>query len=472
MNLFRVLVSFLFVLAFSWTVQAQTATVTWGNTHQTIDGFGAYSDEQSIFTSAQADQLFSITANPGAGLSLLRTQVPNGDSTQPGDCTSVGTGCSRTVTNLQMAVARGARVWAASWSPPASMKSNGSVICNNNNTGASSLNASSYQAFANWQSNYIGSLSLLGISLYAISPQNEPDYCPTYYEGASMSAAQFDTYVKDNLGPTMAAAGQTSTLILMPETSDCANLAGHADTAFTDSAAMAYLGIAACHDYDYDASTGGKQINLSQSAYSDASNHGKKYWETEVFGQVAGNSGSYDPSITDALAWAQQIHNWMTVANANAWHWWTVFAGGSDNESLYGTDRTTPAKRLWAIGNFSRFVRPGFVRIDATSAPQSGVLVSAYKQISSGNFAIVVINRNASSVSQEFSLAGFTSSSVTPWITSASLNLSQQSSVSVSESSFTFTLPADSITTFVGVAGNGATNTTPNPPSNLKAVVQ
>jgi glucuronoarabinoxylan endo-1,4-beta-xylanase len=470
MNSFRVLVSLLFLLAFSWNLQAQTATVTWGNTHQTIDGFGAYSDSQDgIFTSAQADQIFSTTI--GAGLSLLRTQIPNGGN-HPGDCTSVGTNCSRTVTNLQMAIARGARVWAASWSPPASMKSNASVICNTG-SGPGSLNPGSYGAFATWQSNYIASLSSVGISLYAISVQNEPDYCPTSYEGASWTAANFDTYVKDNLGPTLAAAGQNSTLIMMPETSDCANLASRANTAFTDSAALAFLDIAACHDYDYDASTGGKQIDVSPNAYATASSNGKKYWETEVFGQVAGNSGDYDPSITDALAWAQQIHNWMTVANANAWHWWTILGGGGDNEPLYpSSNSTTPAKRLWAIGNFSRFVRPGFVRIDATATPQSGILVSAYKQTSSGNFAIVVINRNASSVSQEFSLAGFTSSSVTPWITSASLNLSQQASVSVSESSFTFTLPADSITTFAGVAGNGTTNAAPNPPSNLKAVVQ
>jgi glucuronoarabinoxylan endo-1,4-beta-xylanase len=470
MNLFRIVTTLVLILLFSWKVQAQTATVTWGNTHQTIDGFGAYSDEIQIYTPSEADQVFSTTN--GAGLSLLRTQIPNGGSDHPGDCSKVGTACSGTVTNLQMAVARGARVWAASWSPPASMKSNGSVICNYNNSGASSLNAASYGAFASWQSNYIASLSAVGISLYAISPQNEPDYCPTYYEGALMSAAQFDTYVKDNLGPTMAAAGQTSTLILMPETSDCANLASHADTAFTDSAAMAYLGIAACHDYDYDASTRGKQINLSQSAYTDASSNGKKYWETEVYGQIAGNSGNYDPSIADALAWAQQIHNWMTVANANAWHWWSITAGGTDNEGLYGTDPNTPAKRLWAIGNYSRFVRPGFLRIDATATPQAGVLVSAYKQTTSGDFAIVVINRNASSVSQEFSLAGFTSSAVTPWITSASLNLTQQSNVSVSANSFSFTLPADSITTFVGVAGSTAGNAAPNPPSNLKASVQ
>ena len=469
MSLSRILGTLLLLSVFSLKVQAQTATVTWGTVYQKIEGFGAYDDGQYgiNLTPAQLDQVFSTTATPGAGLSLLRTQVPDGGSNHPGNCSSIGTGCSVTITDLQGAIARGAKVWATSWSPPASLKSNGSVICNTG-SGNASLNASSYSAFATWQSNYIASLSAVGIPLYVISVQNEPDYCPTTYEGAVWTAAQFDTYVKTNLGPTLAANGQSGVKIMMPETGHSNELSSYADTAFTDSAALAYLSIAATHDYDYDSSTGGFQINLSQSTYPNAQSDGKELWETEVFGQISGNSGTYDPSITDALGWAQNIHSWMVNANANAWHWWTITGPETDNEALYGTDQTTPAKRLWAIGNYSRFVRPGFVRIDATATPQAGVLVSAYKQTSSGNFAIVVINHNASSVSQGFSLVGFTTSSVAPWITSASLNLIQQSNMSVSGNSFSYTLPADSVTTFVGVAGGAA----PSPPADLKVTVQ
>jgi glucuronoarabinoxylan endo-1,4-beta-xylanase len=55
-------------------------------------------------------------------------------------------------------------------------------------------------------------------------------------------------------------------------------------------------------------------------------------------------------------------------------------------------------------------------------------------------------------VPQTFSLNGFSTNAVTPWITSASLSLAAQAPVSVSGSSFTYTLPASSVTTFYGTA--------------------
>jgi len=109
--------------------------------------------------------------------------------------------------------------------------------------------------------------------------------------------------------------------------------------------------------------------------------------------------------------------------------------------------------------------------MDATHAPQSGVSVSAYSNASTGNFAIVVINQNGSDVSQTFTLNQFTSvASVTPWVTSASLSLAQQSDVAVSGGSFGYTLPADSVTTFVGAAGN--ISSTPRSPTNLAATIR
>src|ERR1019366_286446 len=72
------------------------------------------------------------------------------------------------------------------------------------------------------------------------------------------------------------------------------------------------------------------------------------------------------------------------------------------------------------------------------------------KNVSTGAFAIVATNQNSSSVSQSFTFNGTVASSVTPWITSASLNIAQQTVVTVTSGSFTYTLPADSVTTFIG----------------------
>jgi glucuronoarabinoxylan endo-1,4-beta-xylanase len=79
-----------------------------------------------------------------------------------------------------------------------------------------------------------------------------------------------------------------------------------------------------------------------------------------------------------------------------------------------------------------------------------GVSVSAYKDASTGKFAIVTINHNGSAVTLDFALSGFSANTVVPWVTSASLNLVEQPSITVGGSAFVATLPAASVTTFVG----------------------
>ena len=51
---------------------------------------------------------------------------------------------------------------------------------------------------------------------------------------------------------------------------------------------------------------------------------------------------------------------------------------------------------------------------------------------------------------QTFNLTHFTAASVTPWITSATLSLAPQAPVNVTNSSFTYEVPAMSVVTFVG----------------------
>jgi O-glycosyl hydrolase len=66
----------------------------------------------------------------------------------------------------------------------------------------------------------------------------------------------------------------------------------------------------------------------------------------------------------------------MTVAQANAWHYrWLIPWGGTDNQGL--TDASgNPAKRMYAVGQFSRFVQPNYHRIGANTT-QSAALISA-----------------------------------------------------------------------------------------------
>jgi hypothetical protein len=216
-----------------------------------------------------------------------------------------------------------------------------------------------------------------------------------------------------------------------------------------DSSVAADVGIIANHDYVSDNGVGDRTTPAAIPAY------GKALWETEV----ALLSGS-DSSIANGVYYAQRIYLYMTQAQANAYHYWWLVASGSANEGLLDTS-AAPTKRLFTFGQYSRFVRPNFYRINATSSLPSA-LISAYKDSNSPSFAIVTVNTNAATdVIQTFNLANFTAVSVTPWITSATLSLAPQTPVNITNASFTYDVPAMSVVTFVGQGVIGQVNTPP-----------
>ncbi len=188
-------------------------------------------------------------------------------------------------------------------------------------------------------------------------------------------------------------------------------------------------------DHNYDGANG--PANLAKNSY------GKALWETEV-AQLSGEPND----ITNGVYYARRIFLFMTVAQANAWNYWWVVPSSSETGLM--TRNAGPTKRMFAVGNYSRFVRPGYYRIDVTNNTSS-TLISAYNDTNSGNFAIVAVNPTSTGVTQLFNLTNFPAvSSVTPWITSGSLSLASQPPVPVANSSFSYLLPAFSVVTFVG----------------------
>jgi len=102
--------------------------------------------------------------------------------------------------------------------------------------------------------------------------------------------------------------------------------------------------------------------------------------------------------------------------------------------------------RLWAFAGYSRFVRPGAVRIGATTSA-TGLDVTAFRN-SDGSIAAVVLNTGHSRQVAAFSLPGLSGAHVTPYLTDTSHQLSAQSPIAVSNSAFTATLPPRSLVTY------------------------
>jgi len=428
------------------------STVDWNNVHQRIDGFGASSAWNGSWTAAEADVLFSTNNNisylgstyNGAGLSLLRNHITFANTTSASDTpTTIETSI------MQLAQARGAKVWSTPWTPAAGFKATNDIYDSSPITNA--LNGGSYLGsgnnitnvnYASQLANYVASMKSQGINLYALSIQNEPDANVNTYEACQWTGAQFHDFVT-NLYAALAAQGLSSTRIIIAESenwTDPRNLAG---PAMSDPAVAADVGIIANHNYVATNSVGDLDPPAAIPSY------GKALWETEV----ALLSGS-DASINNGVYFAQRVHLFMTQAQANAYHYWWLEASG--NEGLLDSS-AGPAKRLFTIGQFSRFVRPNFNRIDATSS-QPSALISAYKDSTSPAFAIVAINTNAATnIIETFTLNNFTAATVTPWITSATLSLAPQTPVNVTNGTFTYTLPEMSVVTFVGQQSQGNT---------------
>ena len=430
--------------------------VNWNDVHQQIDGFGASSAWDGSWTTNQADILFSTNlgvvysdnlgnqyTNNGVGLSLLRNHIVPANSTS-----ASATPTTAETQIMQWAQARGARIWSTPWTPPAGFK-NVNDIYDSGTATASGIDGGSFRggnatnlAYASQLANYVYSMSnTYHVSLYAISIQNEPDASVTNYEACQWT----NTFIRDfvtNLYNALVAKGVGSTKIMLPESQNWQDPHNLASPAMTNTMVAADVGIIA--DHNYDGANG--PANLTNNSY------GKALWETEV-SQLSGETSD----IANGIYYAERIFLFMTVAQANAWHYWWIVPYGSET-GLMDTN-AAPTKRLFTVGNYSRFVRPGYYRI-GVSNNNPFTSISAYNDTNSGNFAIVAVNPNLTTVTQIFDLANFNASSVVPWITSSNLSLASQPVVDVANESFTYALPALSVVTFVGQNNVASSNIT------------
>lgn len=380
---------------------AGTAFVNFGSAAQVIQGFGGATAWMPQLTTTQANALFGNANNQQIGLSILRVRI------DPGGSGNWGT----ELANGQAARARGAIVIATPWTPPASMKTNNNVV-------GGMLSTSSYAAFANYLESFVNFFASSGVPLSAISMQNEPDANVTY-ESCSWTSAQMDTWVANN-------SSVLTIPLMMPESESFTT--SFSDPALNDSKALPHIGFIAGHIY-----------GVSPQPYPNAVNKGKQVWMTEHYLTGTGISG--------ALQVAKEINDSMAVANYNAYVWWWAHDWPQENFSFGLIDANSNVKPAgYAMAQYSKFVRPGYSRYNSTYSPSTNVFVTAYA--GNGHHVIVAINLGASAVSQPFTIQGATVTSLTPTQTSPSSNLAQLGAVSVANGSFTYSLPAQSITTF------------------------
>ncbi len=433
--------------------QAQAAganvTVDYAQPRQTVAGFGAsitwLAGDLSNFSAANQtallDTLYS-TSVPSAGLTIVRggsmlcqfnpsAGVYNwNDPLIQGEITWMNRVKSTYAVNQFM---------ITTWTPPSFMKSNNS--CSN----GGSVLTQYYPDLANtmvlWMQN---AQTSLGQQVNVWSVQNEPSNS-TSYDSAIYTPAQFISFVTGYLKPAMTSAGLT-TKIATPEPSVWGG-PSYFDSNWgfpilqNQPAMDADVDLLVTHDYGANASL----ASPSQAALQ----YNKPIWETEVY-----KGKTYNGSITDALSWADSIYGALSTGNFNAWCYWWALDPYNDNQALIAYSNSTwtfqVPKRVYAIGNFSRFMRPGSVVL-TTSSTNSNIQATAVSP-TSGSVALVLTNQSRSSISVTVSLSNLANppSNVIPYRTSATENQAPLTAIPVTGGSFTITIPGSSIVTVIG----------------------
>jgi len=437
----------------SATVEPITGTIDWNEVRQTMDGFGAsgsFGQAGIIMAMPEPDRsrvldlLFSTTE--GAGLSMIRNLLPNIEGF-PGIYNFEGDKDQIWLMQQAKLIEQDIRFMSTVWSPPRWMKTN------NSTAGGGSVWPHFYPNFAKYLAEYsLQYKSRFGLDIYAISPANEPD-AATNYDSSQWTGQQFRDFTRNYVAPIWKEMGVKSKYII-PETSFWAE--DFAVPSLNDPpnpllpSAHERVDIVAAHGYGRDSNP--KPFPRSQAM-------GKTVWQTE-YSRLGLTSD--DPSIDNGLLWAKRTHDFLTGPEVSLFNQWWLNTGVGDTdkteEGLIGihVDRTDPAnfkytytanKRLWTMGNWSRFVRPGWKRIGATGGDTP---VTAFRDPATGRFAAVAVNATASAQPVSLRLNGFAAPNVVPYTTSATQNLAAGAPIDTTGGALNATLPANSVTTFVG----------------------
>jgi O-glycosyl hydrolase len=439
-----------------------TVTVNGAARYQPIAGFGAseaFGEAEVIQDAPAATQqqalnlLYSQTS--GAGLTILRNEISADSGTTIEPNAPASPTAKPTYLSLESIADDQGQLWLAqtikkeygvtdvfadAWSAPAFMKTNdspdnGGTLCGV--PGASCASGDWRQAYANYLTQYAKDYAAAGVPLSYVGPENEADIGPDY-DSMIMSPAQTANFM-EYLGPTLAKSGlSTRAECCATEGWDYAQQ--YAAAIESDPKANAFTPLFTSHGY-------------TEAPDSPLAGWTKPVWETEWSTFETWDPAWDDGTDASGFAWAQNIYNGLTAANLDAFlYWWgsstPTFNG--DNESLIQINGTTvaPSGRLWAFANYSRFVRPGAVRI-GTSTSDGALEITAFRN-RNGSVAIVVLNTATSAQTASFSLrhTGASGPVAIPYLTDDTHGTAAQSPLAIRHGSFTATLPARSLVTY------------------------
>ena len=412
---------------------AATITVDDSHTLQQMVGFGAAVTDSSAWlihnkmSSSQRTTVMQKLFDPRQGIGISFVRIPMGSSdfsiNGPYSYDDLPAGQSDPNLNhfsishdqayilpvLQQArsLNAGLTFMANPWSPPAWMKTNGSMLGTANGV-TGTLNAADYEPLAHYFVKFIQAYQAQGIPIYAISPQNEPQYAPDSYSGMAWSDSDENAFIKNNLSPALASAGLSTKILGFDHNW---NDSGFVSTLLNDLTTRKDLAGIAWHCYSGDPS-------VMATTYTAVPAVGA--YETEcATGAAVTPISTPDLLMQSVQNYAKTVELWNIALDPNN----GPHSGGCpDCLGVVTIDQNsgnvTYSNDYYQVGQYSKFVVPGAYHIASNTL---GSLADVAFKNPDGSRVVVTHNDGSSSGSFQ---------------------------VHWNHQSFTYTLPAGATVTF------------------------
>lgn len=334
------------------------------------------------------------------------------------------------------------KVMSVPWSPPYWMKTNNSARGTVDGV-EGYLKDDYYDEFATYIAEYIRNYPIEhGIDIDYFSYINEP-YTKSPDSPGSVWTTELYVKLVRTVGRRLREAGFATTL-LGPEDIGITRSQPRIDALVDDSEAWSYIDKVSSHCYGDPVDSRGVYLNT----------HGKDFWQTERTERGA----TFEPYALDL---AERIH-WMIQAHdARAYIYWfgvdfPIRNSLEGKVALFGATEQgeyAPNKKYFVMGQFSRFIDPGHVRVAATGSTDD-FFVTAFSDPAGRRAVTVLINRGASAATK--TISGLQGAYLEQHRTSETEDLVRLADIPVVDGQCTVTLPAGSVVTLVEVESGAA----------------